>query len=124
LNALENIRSSINVSERGRTMTGGDDAHDFARLALAETGDAIKVLSKRAQAKNLEPGILSARANVTAAAALPQVAQHTPRFDNVFQTSDRRVADGAVGPRQPGLSSGLVPEMSTPSSAFRRPRER
>jgi hypothetical protein len=44
LNALENIRSSINVAERGRKMET-DDARELAALALAETVDAIEVLS-------------------------------------------------------------------------------
>ena len=36
LNALENIRSSINVAERGRTMATTADMRDLARLSLAE----------------------------------------------------------------------------------------
>jgi cytochrome c peroxidase len=93
LNALENIRSSINVAERGRTMASDADAHDLARLAYAETADAIKVLSEGALAKNIEPGILSARANVMAAGVLLQVAQYTPRqaIDNVLQQATNRL---------------------------------
>ena len=45
LNALENIRSSIDVAERGRTMTSVADLRDLARLSLAETVDALEVLS-------------------------------------------------------------------------------
>ena len=60
LNALENIRSSINVAERGRAMTSADDAHDLSELALAETIDAIEVLSEGAFADRIEPGILLA----------------------------------------------------------------
>jgi cytochrome c peroxidase len=92
LNALENIRSSINVVERGRTMATEADAHDLARLALTETADAIKVLSEGALAKNVEPGILSARVNVIAAGVLLQIAQYTPPFaiDSVLaQATDR-----------------------------------
>jgi cytochrome c peroxidase len=93
LNALENIRSSINVAERGRTMNSDADAHDLARLAAAETADAIKVLSEGALMKNIEPSILSARANVTAAAVLLQIAQYTPRLalDIVFQQAIGRL---------------------------------
>jgi hypothetical protein len=93
LNALENIRSSINVAERGRTMGSEADAHDLARLAYAETADAIKVLSEGALVKNIEPGILSARANAIAAGVLLQVAQYTPRvaIDNVLQQATSRL---------------------------------
>jgi cytochrome c peroxidase len=93
LNALENIRSSINVAERGRTMASEADAHDLARLAYAETADAIKVLSEGALVKNIEPGILSARVNVIAAGVLLQVARYTPRLaiDNVLQQATSRL---------------------------------
>ena len=93
LNALENIRSSINVAERGRTMADEEDAHDLARLALAETGDAIRVLSEGALATNVEPGILAARAKVFVARVLLQVAQHTPRraIDNVLEQATSRL---------------------------------
>jgi hypothetical protein len=50
LNALENIRSSINVAQRGRTTTRAADLRDLARLSLAETVDAIEVLSQGALA--------------------------------------------------------------------------
>lgn len=45
LNALEDIRSAINVAERGRMMARGEDARDLAALALAETRDALRILS-------------------------------------------------------------------------------
>ena len=47
LNALENIRSSINVAERGRQMGADKDARELAALALAETVDAIAGSFKR-----------------------------------------------------------------------------
>jgi hypothetical protein len=74
-------------------MASEDDVHDLARLAYAETADAIKVLSEGALAKNVEPGILSARANAAAAGVLLQVAQHTPRqaIDNVLQQATNRL---------------------------------
>jgi hypothetical protein len=86
LNALENIRSSINVAERGRAMTGDEDARDLAALALAETKDALEVLSAGAPARSIEPGILSARANLIAARILLDLARYVPRsaIDNVF----------------------------------------
>ena len=93
LNALENIRSSINVAERGRTMASEADAHDLARLAYSEAADAIKVLSEGGLGKNVEPAILSARANALAAGVLLQVAQYVPRaaIDNVLQQATSRL---------------------------------
>jgi hypothetical protein len=67
LNALENIRSSINVAERGRAMTSAEDARDLSELALAETIDAIEVLSEGAFANRIEPGILLALERLRAA---------------------------------------------------------
>ena len=86
LNALENIRSSINVAERGLLTTRDEDTHDLSALALAETNDAIKVLTSGALAGSVEPGILSARANLVAAGILLELAQHLPHFgiDNVL----------------------------------------
>jgi hypothetical protein len=78
LNALENIRSSMNIAGRGRQMAGDDDARELAGLALAETVDAIKVLSDGALAKSLEPSILTARANLLAAQISLDVARHLP----------------------------------------------
>ena len=76
LNALENIRSSINIVERGRTMRKDEDARDLAGLALAETSDAIKVLSDGALELNLEPGIVSARIDLGLGWAWLQIAWH------------------------------------------------
>ena len=67
LNALENIRSSINVAERGRRMASTDDMRELAGLSLAETIDAMQVLSEGALARRIEPGILSARVRLLAA---------------------------------------------------------
>jgi cytochrome c peroxidase len=93
LNALENIRSSINVAGRGRTMTTEEDAHDLARLAGAEVADALKVLSEGALAASVKPDILSARANLFAARVLLQIAEHVPRraVDNVLQQANNRL---------------------------------
>jgi hypothetical protein len=78
LNALENIRSSINVAERGQTMASADDMRELARLAQAETIDAMEVLSAGALAKPIEPSILSARARVLAARLTLESAQDAP----------------------------------------------
>ena len=93
LNALENIRSSINVAERGRTMASEADAHELSRLAYAEAADAIKVVSEGALAKNVEPVILSARANLLAAGVLLQVVQYMPlvAVNNVLQQAASRL---------------------------------
>jgi cytochrome c peroxidase len=93
LNALENIRSSINVAERGRTMKRDEDARDLAGLAIAETADAIKVLSEGALAAGVEPGVLSARGNlVSARMSLQNVQQvHHPAIDNMFQQAISRL---------------------------------
>ena len=66
LNALENIRSSIDVAERGRTMTRVADLRDLARLSLAETVDALEVLSEGALARSAS--LPSARADQLLAA--------------------------------------------------------
>jgi mono/diheme cytochrome c family protein len=76
LNALENIRSSIDVAERGRTMTRVADLRDLARLSLAEVADALEVLSQGAFAGSGEPAIRSARLRLAAAKVAMQVAQH------------------------------------------------
>jgi hypothetical protein len=78
LNALENIRSSIDVAERGRTMARAADLRDMARLSLAETVDALEVLSEGALAKSREPAIRSARARLSAARTALEVARHLP----------------------------------------------
>jgi cytochrome c peroxidase len=79
LNALENIRSSISVGERARAMRQDEDVHDLARLAAAETSDAINVLSTGALQRSQEQAILSARANLLITAGLLVAAQHAPR---------------------------------------------
>jgi cytochrome c peroxidase len=75
LNALENIRSSIDVAERGRTMTRVADMRDLARLSLAETVDALEVLSEGAFAKQREPAVRSARIRLQAARVALELAK-------------------------------------------------
>ncbi len=76
LNALENIRSSINVAERGRKMAGADDKRELARLSLAEVVDAMQVLSEGALARRIEPGLLSARVRLFVARLALDQARH------------------------------------------------
>jgi mono/diheme cytochrome c family protein len=83
LNALENIRSSIALAARGRTMAAAPDAHDLANLALAETTDAIEVLSAGALAGSTEPGILAARGNLLAARALLDPVRGVPSLSAI-----------------------------------------
>jgi hypothetical protein len=78
LNALENIRSSIQVAERGRTMTRVADLRDLARLSLAETTDALEALSKGAFVNHAEPVIRSARTRLLAAKVALEVAHRLP----------------------------------------------
>jgi hypothetical protein len=75
LNGLENIRSSIEVAERGRTMTRAADQRDLARLSLAETVDALEVLSQGAFATQSEPAVRSARIRLQAARAALELAK-------------------------------------------------
>jgi cytochrome c peroxidase len=78
LNALENIRSSISLVGRAKGMAANDDARDLAGLALAETKDAVAVLSAGALARSTEAGILSARAHLIAALLLLEAGAHLP----------------------------------------------
>ena len=76
LNALENIRSSIDLAERGRTRTRLSDLQDQARLSLAETVDGLEVLSNGAMATNSEVTVRAARLRLIAARVALEVAQH------------------------------------------------
>ena len=85
LNALENIRSSINVAERGRLMTRAADKRELAGLSLAETIDAMQVLSEGSLRRRIEPGIRSARVRLLAARLALEAARHV----QVSQAIDR-----------------------------------
>ena len=92
LNALENIRSSINIVERGRKTTSVEDARDLAALALAETIDANEVLSEGALARNREPGILSARVHLFVARVALEVGRRLPshpQIENALEQAAR-----------------------------------
>ena len=85
-------------------MTGEEDAHDLARLALAETGDALKVLSQGALTASVEPSILSARTNLFVARVLLQIAQFVPfrAADNVLQQATNRLRTARSALADPG----------------------
>jgi cytochrome c peroxidase len=90
LNALENIRSSIDVANRGLAMTRTADMNDLARLSLAETEDALEVLSEGALAAREEPGLRSARTELRVASVALGVAQHLPdrrAIDNLLRSA-------------------------------------
>jgi hypothetical protein len=76
LNALENIRSSINVAERGRTMSSASDMRELASLSLAEVIDAMRVLSDGALATQTERGLLAARVRLLVARLALNAARH------------------------------------------------
>ena len=76
LNALENIRSSIDVAERARKMTRIEDMRELAGLSLAETIDAMQVLSQGALAGGIEPALMSARVRLLAARLELEAARH------------------------------------------------
>jgi hypothetical protein len=59
-------------------MTRVADLHDSARLSLAETIDALEVLSEGALATNTEPAIRSGLIELRAASVALNVAQHLP----------------------------------------------
>jgi hypothetical protein len=111
LNALENIRSSIDVTERGRALRRVADSRDLIRLALAEVVDARDVLSAGALAATREPGIRSARAKLLAARVALEVVRQVPipwAIDNLFavavqQLRDARAALAAAGTLPPSF---------------------
>jgi hypothetical protein len=93
LNALENIRSSINIAERGRRMRTAADMRDLARLSIAETIDAIQVLSDGALARGIEPAILSARVRLPAARLALEAAGHLRTPESIDKLLDAATRD-------------------------------
>jgi cytochrome c peroxidase len=94
LNALENIRSSINVAERGRRMVTISDMRELARLTLAEIVDATQVLSGGALAITVEPSILSARVRLLGAKIALEAAQRansSDAIDNLLDVAERQL---------------------------------
>lgn len=94
LNALENIRSAINVAERGRTMGNAADSRDLARLSLAEVIDAWEVLGAGALAADRDPVIREARNRLRAARVALDVAQQlpvTPAIGNLLEAAVREL---------------------------------
>ena len=92
LNALENIRSSISVTDRGRMVTADQDARELSSLAQAETIDAINVLSRGALSENRETGIHAARIRLLQSRQLLELAQRLPTrlaVDNALEHAAR-----------------------------------
>jgi cytochrome c peroxidase len=92
LNALENIRSSISVAERGRTMKSGKDARELSALSQAETIDAIEVLSQGAFTGSHESAIRQALAHLSQARQLLNLGQRLPTrvaVDNALEHAAR-----------------------------------
>jgi serine/threonine protein kinase len=110
LNALENIRSSINVAERGRKMSSAEDKRELAGLTLAETVDAVQVLSEGALATDIEPSIRLARVKLLDARMALEVARHLPvphAIDNLL--------DVAIGQLRAARSALADPASLPPS---------
>ena len=115
LNALENIRSSIDVAERGRTMSSVADLRDLAGLSLAETVDALEVLSAGALARSNEPGIRSARVRLTAARVALEVAQHLRvrwAIADLLNVAAPTTTPSTVGAGRSGHAAAVVPQLS------------
>ena len=120
LNALENIRSSLNVAERGRRMARTDDMRELAGLALAETIDAMQVLSGGALARRIEPGhSVSPRQVACGQAGAGSGAASADSAGNrqTARCSRQAPARGAVGSRQSGDSAAFVSQMRRPRSS-------
>ena len=114
LNALENIRSSLNVAERGRRMSKNDDMRELAGLALAETIDAMQVLSEGALARRIEPGILSARVKLLAARLTLEAARHlrAPQaIDKLLDAAARHLRAARSDLANPVTSAAFVSQM-------------
>jgi mono/diheme cytochrome c family protein len=91
LNALENIRSSISVAERGTMMSREDDARELATLALAETVDAIEVLSEGALETNHEAAILTARDDLFGARHFLELGRRLPSRPSIGNALEHAV---------------------------------
>jgi hypothetical protein len=87
LNALENIRSSISVAERGRTVTLDEDARALSALAQAEAIDAIEALSAGSLSKSRESGIHRSVVDLSQARQFLELGQRLPT---------RRAVDNAL----------------------------
>ena len=117
LNALENIRSAINVAERGRTMTRADDMRDLAGLSLAETIDALEVLSQGALAKEIEPSILVGAWPAAGCEACACISAGRPESDGNRQPARDRgspPASCAIEPGRSDDSTAVLPQLRPP----------
>jgi len=75
-------------------MRTADDMRDLARLSIAETIDAMQVLSEGALKTHVEPGILSARMRLLAGRLALETASHlqTPKsIENLLDTAARHL---------------------------------
>ena len=113
LNALENIRSSINVAERGRQTGTSEDARELAPLALAETVDALQVLSSGALAKSREVSVLTARIHLFAAKIALELGSrlHSPTDRARARSGYAHFAGGAIGASKSGYSAGKLSQL-------------
>ena len=75
LNALENIRSSINVAERGRTMTTVADMRGIGPAVAGRNHRRDAGSVQRRIGEDLDAGILSARARLLAGKVALEAAQ-------------------------------------------------
>ncbi len=77
-------------------MTRIEDMRGLARLSLAETIDALEVLSKGALATHSEPAIRSARVKLLVARVALDVAQHLPApraIDNLLNVAIQQLRE-------------------------------
>jgi len=105
LNALENIRSSISVAQRGRIMDAEPDARELAGLAQAETIDAIEVLSKGALAETTEKSIHLAKLRLSEGRTFLQLAQDLPTraaVNNAIEHASRSLRSAREALANPG----------------------
>jgi hypothetical protein len=94
LNALENIRSSIDVAARARSMAGAADRRELAGLSRAEVVDALQVLSEGSLATSEDPAIVAARGRLQAAKAALDSARHLQQptaIENLLTTALRHL---------------------------------
>lgn len=110
LNALENIRSSINILDRARQMRTDEDVRELISLALAESKDALEVLSDGAFAKRPEAAIAKARADLTAALAMLEAGRKAPHRDLMHPLLDQSAA------RLRSARAALANEATLPST--------
>ena len=96
-------------------MTKAADSRDLARLSLAETIDALQVLSEGALAADSDPAIRSARVKLLVARVALGVAQHltvSRAVDNLLRCRYTAPARSRVGVGQPEHVAALLPQLN------------